>query len=152
MDVRANSVWVSSAGCEGGNGPTQPRRSAHSVRIAHAAAPCRTCPPPLPPPRRAQSSGRKAAPYDPARTLRMLGFGLLWYGPYQFYWYNLLDWAMPARSTANFVAKVRAGQGGGLRRRFKAPRPARRPRQAQSCAPRTRAPPAARALAATHPA
>lgn len=41
-----------------------------------------------------------------ARTLRMLGFGLLWYGPYQFYWYNLLDWAMPAKNTSNFVTKV----------------------------------------------
>jgi protein Mpv17 len=27
--------------------------------------------------------------------------------PRQFYWYNLLDWAMPVKNTANFVTKVR---------------------------------------------
>lgn len=43
-----------------------------------------------------------------SRSLRMLGFGLLWYGPYQYYWYNLLDWAMPARNTQNFLSKVRS--------------------------------------------
>jgi protein Mpv17 len=47
----------------------------------------------------------------------MLGFGLLWYGPYQFYWYNLLDWAMPAKTTANFATKVRAAFFGGGRDR-----------------------------------
>lgn len=60
--------------------------------------------------RHAESSGRAAPEYDPLRTLRMLGFGLLWYGPYQFYWYALLDWAMPARSTQNFIAKVALNQ------------------------------------------
>ncbi|GBF90193.1 hypothetical protein Rsub_03326 [Raphidocelis subcapitata] len=58
----------------------------------------------------AESRGAKAPAYDLARTLRMLGFGLLWYGPYQYYWYNLLDWAMPARSTANFATKVLLNQ------------------------------------------
>ncbi len=38
----------------------------------------------------------------------MFGFGLAFYGPYQFYWYSLLDWVMPARTTANFLTKVGA--------------------------------------------
>lgn len=50
--------------------------------------------------------------YDPVRTLRMFGFGLCWYGPYQFYWYNLLDHCMPAKNTANFLAKVGVCVGG----------------------------------------
>ncbi|KIZ03148.1 hypothetical protein MNEG_4812 [Monoraphidium neglectum] len=54
----------------------------------------------------AKSSGGDAASWDALRTLRMFGFGLAWYGPYQFYWYNLLDWAMPVKNTANFVTKV----------------------------------------------
>lgn len=53
-----------------------------------------------------QSRGKSPAPYDPLRTLRMFGFGLCWYGPYQYYWYNLLDYFMPLKNTANFLAKV----------------------------------------------
>jgi hypothetical protein len=45
-------------------------------------------------------------PYEPCRTARMAGFGLCWYGPYQFYWYNLLEHLMPLKNTANFLAKV----------------------------------------------
>lgn len=37
----------------------------------------------------------------------MFGFGLCWYGPYQYYWYNLLDHLMPLKNTANFLTKVR---------------------------------------------
>ena len=37
----------------------------------------------------------------------MFGFGLLWYGPLQYYWYNLLEFVMPGRMTANFIGKVR---------------------------------------------
>jgi hypothetical protein len=40
----------------------------------------------------------------------MFGFGLCWYGPYQYYWYNLLDYFMPLKSTANFLAKVSSSQ------------------------------------------
>lgn len=58
----------------------------------------------------AKARGGQAPSWDAARTLRMLGFGLLWYGPYQFYWYNLLDWMMPAKSTANFLSKVALNQ------------------------------------------
>lgn len=60
--------------------------------------------------RQAESNGKTAPDWDAARTARMLGFGLMWYGPYQFYWYNLLDWAMPARTTQNFAAKVALNQ------------------------------------------
>ncbi|KAF8072452.1 SYM1 [Scenedesmus sp. PABB004] len=58
----------------------------------------------------AQSGGAAAPAYDAARTARMAGFGAAFYGPYQFYWYNLLDWLMPLRSTPNFLAKVTANQ------------------------------------------
>jgi protein Mpv17 len=37
----------------------------------------------------------------------MFGYGLLWYGPYQYYWYNLLDFFMPVKNTVNFLSKVR---------------------------------------------
>lgn len=58
----------------------------------------------------AKSRGKGAAPYDPLRTLRMFGFGFCWYGPYQYYWYNLLDYFMPAKNTANFLSKVTLNQ------------------------------------------
>jgi hypothetical protein len=48
--------------------------------------------------------------YDACRTLRMAGFGLFFYGPYQYYWYSLLEHLMPARTAANFVCKVAANQ------------------------------------------
>lgn len=32
-----------------------------------------------------QQQGKEGT-YDPWRTARMFGFGLLWYGPYQYYW------------------------------------------------------------------
>jgi protein Mpv17 len=51
-----------------------------------------------------------AAPYDACRTLRMAGFGLLFYGPYQYYWYSLLEHLMPQRTVSNFVSKVAANQ------------------------------------------
>lgn len=53
-----------------------------------------------------QSQGKQPASYDPTRTLRMFGYGLLWYGPYQYYWYNLLDFFMPVKNTVNFLTKV----------------------------------------------
>lgn len=36
----------------------------------------------------------------------MFGFGLCWYGPYQYYWYNLLDYFMPLKNTKNFLFKA----------------------------------------------
>ncbi|KAL6755981.1 hypothetical protein V8C86DRAFT_2658701 [Haematococcus lacustris] len=52
----------------------------------------------------------EAQRYDPARTLRMFGFGLCIYGPLQFYWYNWLEWMLPMKTTASFLAKVTANQ------------------------------------------
>ncbi|GFR48879.1 hypothetical protein Agub_g10821 [Astrephomene gubernaculifera] len=60
-----------------------------------------------------QTAAREGAPkpaYDPMRTLRMLGYGFLWYGPCQFYWYNLLEYMLPIKNTANFLTKVTANQ------------------------------------------
>lgn len=58
----------------------------------------------------AGKEGKEAPPYDPSRTLRMLGYGLAWYGPCQYYWYNLLDWMMPVKTTGSFLAKVALNQ------------------------------------------
>ncbi|WIA08168.1 hypothetical protein OEZ85_007622 [Tetradesmus obliquus] len=58
----------------------------------------------------AKSQGKQPAAYDPTRTLRMFGYGLLWYGPYQYYWYNLLDFFMPVKNTVNFLTKVTLNQ------------------------------------------
>lgn len=48
--------------------------------------------------------------YDISRTLRMFGYGWFFYGPYQFYWYNLLSHLLPAQSLPNFISKVAANQ------------------------------------------
>ena len=40
----------------------------------------------------------------------MAGFGLLFYGPYQHFWYPALDARFPGRSTPNFAAKVGLNQ------------------------------------------
>lgn len=58
----------------------------------------------------ASSSSSQPKAYDACRTLRMAGFGLLFYGPYQYYWYSLLEHLMPARTVPNFVSKVAANQ------------------------------------------
>ncbi|GLC40747.1 hypothetical protein PLESTB_000026700 [Pleodorina starrii] len=60
-----------------------------------------------------QAAAREGAPapaYDPLRTARMFGYGFSWYGPCQYYWYNLLDWLMPVKTTATFLSKVAANQ------------------------------------------
>lgn len=44
--------------------------------------------------------------YDAARAARMGSFGLVFYGPYQHYWYAALDRAFNAKTTRNFVIKV----------------------------------------------
>jgi protein Mpv17 len=82
----------------------------HELRIARTTPaercwhPGTTPPPPLHHP---QSAGKEYV-YDPSRTARMFGFGLCFYGPYQFLWYNLLDFVMPGRSFRNFLGKVGA--------------------------------------------
>jgi len=58
----------------------------------------------------AAPSSSSSNSYEACRTLRMAGFGLLFYGPYQYYWYSLLEHLMPRRTVPNFVAKVAANQ------------------------------------------
>ena len=46
--------------------------------------------------------------YDPARAARMTGFGLLFYGPLQRFWYALLDRQFNRRThLPHFASKVR---------------------------------------------
>lgn len=45
--------------------------------------------------------------FDAARALRMAGWGLLFYGPYQQWWYRLLERRLPGRSPVNFLSKAR---------------------------------------------
>jgi protein Mpv17 len=47
---------------------------------------------------------------DLPRAARMGLFGLLFYGPYQHWWYGLLDKSFPGRSTAAFASKVTLNQ------------------------------------------
>ncbi|KAL4420179.1 hypothetical protein ABPG77_008315 [Micractinium sp. CCAP 211/92] len=58
---------------------------------------------------RGSGQGSEAG-YDVARAARMGSFGLLFYGPYQFFWYRALDRAFPGRALANFLAKVSLNQ------------------------------------------
>lgn len=53
-----------------------------------------------------QRSKQTPAGFDPTRTARMFGFGFCWYGPYQYYWYALLEHLMPLKTTTNFITKV----------------------------------------------
>lgn len=48
--------------------------------------------------------------YDAARALRMGSFGLLFYGPYQHFWYRALDRALPGRTIRSFASKVALNQ------------------------------------------
>lgn len=56
------------------------------------------------------SSSGSAASYDAARAARMGTFGLLFYGPYQYFWYGALDRAFPGRTLLNFATKVTLNQ------------------------------------------
>ncbi|CAD7694677.1 unnamed protein product [Ostreobium quekettii] len=47
---------------------------------------------------------------DPARTLRMGGFGFLLYGPMQHYWYTILGHQFPLRTASHFLTKVTLNQ------------------------------------------
>lgn len=40
----------------------------------------------------------------------MFSYGFMWYGPLQYYWYNLLDHVMPVKTTMNFAMKVLLNQ------------------------------------------
>ena len=60
-----------------------------------------------------QAEEAKPAPpftLDLPRAARMGLFGLLFYGPYQHWWYALLDRSFPGRSTAAFASKVALNQ------------------------------------------
>jgi protein Mpv17 len=59
----------------------------------------KSAPPPPPPPA-----------FDAVRAARMFGFGFLFYGPYQHWWYRALDGVLPGRSTGAFLGKVAANQ------------------------------------------
>lgn len=96
-DVLAQSIagWYASRG-GGGQEEDDPQTSAADKKKKKGAAP--------------RAASTPAPPYDACRTLRMAGFGLLFYGPYQYYWYSLLEHLMPARTVPNFAAKVAANQ------------------------------------------
>ena len=51
-------------------------------------------------------TGATPSSYDAARAARMGSFGLVFYGPYQHYWYAALDRAFNAKTTKNFAIKV----------------------------------------------
>ena len=61
-----------------------------------------------------QAGAKKEPPppfsLDLPRAARMGLFGLLFYGPYQLWWYGLLDRSFPGRSTAAFASKVALNQ------------------------------------------
>jgi protein Mpv17 len=56
-------------------------------------------------------SSRDEAMYDPARAGRMLGFGLLFYGPFQHFWYAMLDKQFNRKTyLPHFASKVALNQ------------------------------------------
>ena len=55
---------------------------------------------------RATVQGINLAKLDAQRCARMFSFGLLFYGPYQHWWYRALDRTWGAKTTGNFVTKV----------------------------------------------
>eukprot|EP01025_Chloroclados_australasicus_P018044 TRINITY_DN19311_c0_g2_i1.p2 TRINITY_DN19311_c0_g2~~TRINITY_DN19311_c0_g2_i1.p2 ORF type:complete len:203 (+),score=16.22 TRINITY_DN19311_c0_g2_i1:83-691(+) len=58
----------------------------------------------------AQVIQRQERDYEWQRTLRMFGFGFLFYGPYQYWWYRALDMWFPTHTTSSFLAKVALNQ------------------------------------------
>ncbi len=61
---------------------------------------------PLPVQGRSLAQDARAFHYDAVRGLRMGTFGLLFYGPYQHYWYSALERQFPHKTAQNFLAKV----------------------------------------------
>lgn len=45
-------------------------------------------------------------PFEAVRCVRMLSFGLLFYGPFQHWWYNALGKVFPGRGFQSFSCKV----------------------------------------------
>lgn len=54
--------------------------------------------------------GRAAPPFQLERSARMLGFGLLFYGPFQHWWYGALAAQFPGRAVSSFLPKVALNQ------------------------------------------
>jgi protein Mpv17 len=57
-----------------------------------------------------QQQGSSSGGYDVARAARMGTFGLLFYGPYQYWWYGLLARTFPGTSIPMFATKVALNQ------------------------------------------
>eukprot|EP00873_Tetraselmis_striata_P015381 jgi/Tetstr1/435645/TSEL_024545.t1 len=58
----------------------------------------------------AKDTPERQRPFALERTLRMGSWGLCFYGPYQNWWYPLLDRRFGAKTTANFLWKVLLNQ------------------------------------------
>lgn len=96
-DVLAQSIGGWYASREAGGGSEQQQSGGGGKKKKGGGAP-------------ASPPGSAASSYQACRTLRMAGFGFFFYGPYQYYWYSLLEHLMPARTVPNFVSKVAANQ------------------------------------------
>lgn len=55
---------------------------------------------------RRQDTPERQRPFTLDRTARMGSWGLCFYGPYQNWWYGLLDRTFGAKTTVNFLWKV----------------------------------------------
>lgn len=54
---------------------------------------------------------RKRPPrFEAVRTARMFAFGLLWYGPFQHWWYGALARKFPGTALTSFLPKVALNQ------------------------------------------
>lgn len=53
-----------------------------------------------------QRDGKRQPDFEAPRTARMFGFGLLWYGPFQHWWYGMLAQRCPGTALGSFVPKV----------------------------------------------
>jgi protein Mpv17 len=57
-----------------------------------------------------KKAGETPPPFHVERALRMLGFGMLLYGPCQHWWYGMLAKSFPGTTTRSFLAKVTLNQ------------------------------------------
>ena len=56
------------------------------------------------------AENKQAPPFQLERMLRMFGFGLLFYGPFQHVWYGALARQFPGKSVTSFLTKVTLNQ------------------------------------------
>jgi protein Mpv17 len=54
--------------------------------------------------------GKRRPQLQPARTARMLTFGLFFYGPFQHWWYGSLSHTFPGKAIRSFLIKVTLNQ------------------------------------------